>query len=62
MKKESSGARATLTNTMSSGAVAGAMLVKRRAPEPELCHFHDGSTSLVVFRLYIFRRHSAVVR
>jgi len=28
MKKESSGARATLTNTMSSGAVAGAMLVK----------------------------------
>jgi len=26
--------------TNSSGA--GAMFVKRRAPEPELCHFYDG--------------------
>jgi len=40
MKKESSGAGATLIKTRSSGA--GAMFMKRRAPEPELCHFHDG--------------------
>jgi len=35
MKKESSGA--TLMKTMISGA--GAMFMKRRAPQPELCHF-----------------------
>jgi len=34
MKKESSGAGATLMKTKSSGA--GAMFMKRRAPEPEL--------------------------
>jgi len=28
--------------TNSSGA--GAMFMKRRAPEPELCHFYDGFT------------------
>jgi len=34
MKKESSGAAATLMKTKSSGA--GAMFMKRRAAEPEL--------------------------
>jgi len=29
--------------TKSSGA--GAMFMKRRAPEPELCHFYDGFCS-----------------
>jgi len=33
-EKESSGAGATLMKTMSSGA--GAMFMRRRAPEPEL--------------------------
>ena len=32
MKKESSG--------------AGALFMKKRAPEPELCHFYDGSAAL----------------
>jgi len=32
--------------TKSSGAGAGAMFMKRRAPEPELCHFRDCSTTL----------------
>ena len=27
---------------------AGAMFMKRRAPEPELCHFCDGSAALVL--------------
>jgi len=30
--------------TMSSGA--GAMFMKKRTPEPELCHFYDGSAAL----------------
>jgi len=42
MKKESSGA--TLMKTMISGA--GAMFMKRSAPEPEQRHFYDGSTAL----------------
>jgi len=42
MKKESSGARTILMKTKSSEA--GAMFMKRRAPE--LCHFHDGSAAL----------------
>jgi len=41
-KKESSGA--TLMKTKSSGV--GAMFMKRRAPEPELCHLSDGSAAL----------------
>jgi len=46
MKKESSGAgaRATLMKTKSSGA--GATFMKRRAADPELCHFYDGSAAL----------------
>jgi len=32
--------------TKSSGAGAGAMFMKKRAPEPELCHVYDGSTAL----------------
>jgi len=44
MKKESSGA--TLMKNKSSGAGVGAMFIKRRAPEPELCHLSDGSASL----------------
>jgi len=39
MKKESSRAGAALMKTRSSGAGAGAMFMKRRAPEPELWHF-----------------------
>jgi len=34
----------------SSGAGAGAMFMKRRAPEADLCPFYDGSTDLVVSR------------
>jgi len=47
MKNDSSGA--TLIKTKSSGAAAGAMLMKRKAPETgtELCHFCDGHTALV---------------
>ena len=30
--------------TKSSGA--GAAFMKRRAPEPEVCHFYDGSAAL----------------
>jgi len=45
MKKECSGAGATLMKTKSSGA--GAMFSKRRAPKPEQCHFHDGSAALM---------------
>jgi len=44
MKKESSGAGATLMKTKISGA--GAMFMKRRAPESELCHFYDGSAAV----------------
>jgi len=46
MKKESSGSgsEATLMKTKSSGA--GAMFMKRRASELELCHFYDGSVTL----------------
>jgi len=44
MKIESSGAVATLMKTKSSGA--GAMFMKRRAAEPVLCHFYDGSAAL----------------
>jgi len=44
MKKESSGAGDTLMKTKSSGA--GVMFMKRRAAEPELYHFYDGSAAL----------------
>jgi len=43
-EKESSGAGAALVKNKSSGA--GAMFMKRRVPEPELCHFLDGSASM----------------
>jgi len=43
MKKESSRAGATLVKSKSSGA--GAMFMKL-TPEPELCHFYDGSAAL----------------
>jgi len=33
--------------TKSTGAGAGAIFMKRRAPEPELHHFYDGSAYLV---------------
>jgi len=42
MKKEFSGAM--FMKTKSSGA--GAMFMKRRAPQPELCHFYDSSAAL----------------
>jgi len=48
MKKESSGAGATVMKTNHSGDGAGTMFMNRRAPEPELCHFYDGSAALVV--------------
>jgi len=47
MKKESSGARTIPMKPKSSGAGARAMLMNRRVPGPELCHFHDGSAALV---------------
>jgi len=50
MKKESSGA--TPIKTKSSGA--GTMFMKRKAPEPELFHFYDGSTALIYKRLVAF--------
>jgi len=43
MKNESSGARTALKKTKSSRAGAGAMFMKRRAPEPELWHFYEDS-------------------
>jgi len=46
MKKESSGTGVTLIKTMSSGAGVGAMFMKRKALEPELCHFYDGFAAL----------------
>jgi len=33
--------------TKSFGAGAGAMFMKRRAPEPEQSHFYDGSAALL---------------
>jgi len=47
MKKESSGAGATLMKTKTSEARAGAMFMKTRAPKLELCHFYDGSAALI---------------
>jgi len=47
MKKESSGAGVTVMKTKSSGARVRAMFMKRRALEPELCHFYDGFAALV---------------
>jgi len=44
MKKESSGAGAALMKDKSSGT--GAIFMKRRAPEPVLSHFYDGSAAL----------------
>jgi len=46
MKKESSGAGDTLMKTKNTGAGAGAMFIKRKTPEPELCHFCSSSTAL----------------
>jgi len=50
MKKESSEAGAThmKTKTLGAGGGGGAMFMKRRSPEPEQCHFHDGSAALVI--------------
>jgi len=42
MKKESAGA--SHIKDKSSGA--GAIFMKRRAPEPALCHFYDGFAAL----------------
>jgi len=47
MKKASSGAGATLRKTKSSIGGVGAMFMKRKGPESELCHFYDGSIALV---------------
>jgi len=44
MKKESFGAGATLMKTKSSEA--GAIFMKRRSPDPELCHFYVGSVAM----------------
>jgi len=46
MKEESTGTRAAYMKTKSSRA--GAMLMKRRAPELEQCHFYNGSATLVI--------------
>jgi len=35
--------------TKSSGAWAGAIFMKRRAPEPELCYYYDSSAALVLY-------------
>jgi len=56
MKKESSGAGAM--KTKSSGA--GVMFMKRKAPEPELCHFCDRSAALKKSTLYRPHRRSRV--
>jgi len=32
--------------TKNSGAGAGAMFKKRRAPKPKLCYFYDGSAAM----------------
>jgi len=42
----------------SSGA--GAMFMKRRAPEPELCHFYDGFAALKYPHCSRARRRSRV--
>jgi len=55
MKIDSSGAGATLMKIKSSGAEAGTMFMKRRAPEPEQCHFYDGSAALVTSMLDLWR-------
>jgi len=47
IKKESSGAGATLMKTKSSGAGAGATFMERRVPEAELHNFYAGSATLV---------------
>jgi len=56
MKNESSGARTALKKTKSSGAGAGAMFMKRRAPEPELWHFtrtyEDSGAALLQREVY----------
>jgi len=54
MKKESSGARTTLKKTNSSGSGAGAMFMKTRIPEPDLCHFYNGSTALSLSTVFLF--------
>jgi len=48
MKNErtGAGARAILIKNKSSRSAAGAMFMKRRAPERELFHSFDGSTVL----------------
>jgi len=48
MKKESSEAGATHMKTKSPGVGGGAIFMKRRDLEPELCYFHDGSAALVI--------------
>jgi len=46
MKKETFAAGATQMKTKRN-SIAGDMFMKRRALEPELCHFYDGSAALV---------------
>jgi len=38
--------------TKSSGARAGAIFMKRRAPELELCHFYDSSATLQIIQCF----------
>jgi len=52
MKKENSGDGATLMKTNSFGA--GPMFMKRRGPEPELCHFYDSAALVKICAIYGF--------
>jgi len=54
MKRESSGAGITVMKTKSSGAGTGAMFMKRRPPEPQQCHFYEGSAALVASHVLSF--------
>jgi len=53
-EKRSSGVGAALNKSKSSGARAGAMFIKIRAPDPEHCHFYDGSAVLKKLKLKAF--------
>jgi len=58
MKEEGYKAGATLMKTKSSRA--GTMLMKRRAPEPELRHFYDSSTALVFIMIHVTVRFISI--
>jgi len=55
LKKKASGVGVTLMKTKSSEAGAGAMFMKRRAPEPEQGHLHDGFSALLTAMVTIAR-------